>query len=69
MVYIMFSQDINGMIRMIFNKRHPNVFTRIILRVKIRDHMLIGLKDIWRILTIPTSEEWKDFEKKEEKEE
>jgi len=52
-------------IRMIFNKRPPNVFTRIILRVKIRDHMLIGLKDIWRILTIPTSEEWKDFEKKE----
>lgn len=47
-----------------FNIKSPSIFTRIILRFKLRDGILRGFNDIWRILTIPTSEEWKDFEKK-----
>jgi hypothetical protein len=47
----------------IFSSKPPNIIKKIILRYKIRENQYLGLNDIWKIFTVPNTNEWKDFEK------
>lgn len=51
-------------LEMIFIPQKVSLFDKVKLRFNIRENKINGLKDIWRILTIPQSDEWSSFEKK-----
>lgn len=51
-------------IKIIFEDKSLTIYNKLILLFKIREKKIMGLNDIWKILTIPNSNEWRDFEKK-----
>lgn len=50
-------------LKSIFTPDQLNLMDKLILRFKMRKSKLNGLKDIYRILTIPQSDEWSSFDK------
>lgn len=51
-------------LEMIFTPQKVGLLNKVKLRFNMRENKINGLKDIWRILTIPQSDEWSSFEKK-----
>lgn len=51
--------------KLIFTPEKFSLLSKVLLRFKIRENKLNGFKDIWRIITIPQSDEWTAFENKQ----
>ena len=47
---------------MIFTPKKIWFLNKVKLRFIMREHEVMGLKDIWKIITIPQSDEWSSFE-------
>lgn len=48
--------------KMIFTPKKIWFLNKVKLRFIMREHEVMGLKDIWKIITIPQSDEWSSFE-------
>jgi hypothetical protein len=53
-----------NVLEMMFNPQKVGLWNKLKLRFHMRENKINGVKDIWRILTIPRSDEWSSFEKK-----
>ncbi len=49
-------------LKMIFTPKKIWFLNKVKLRFIMREHEVMGLKDIWKIITIPQSDEWSSFE-------
>lgn len=49
-------------LKMIFTPKKIWFLNKVKLRFIMREHEIMGLKDIWKIITIPQSDEWSSFE-------